>query len=137
MLHMSYWYGFARNMLSCITKSVMILLYNLPRLCLGRHCWLLVAATSYCPLLPLLPTTKHNTAQQNTSHIYTNTTQTRNITYQILRGSLIYVMKLYIQSPMWLNIEYRLHVLFPAIDESMTSSNRPLYCPGKYLRRRK
>ena len=98
--------GLLGYMLSFITKKYMILLYHLSQTVAGDT---LVAATT-APL----PHTCYclHRRRHNTIHTYTNTTQLRNITYQILTGSLIYVIKLYIQSPMWLNIEYRLHVLF-------------------------
>ena len=69
---------------------------HLPRLCLDTHwgCWWLPPWLTYTP--PTAPTHIYTYTAQYTS----TSTQPRNITYQILTRSLIYVMKLYTQSPM-------------------------------------
>ena len=115
MIHISYWYGFVRNMLSFITKSVMILLYHLPRLVAAGGChrdW----PTSHL-LLPPPPPTQHNTHlhQHSTTHIYTNTTTKYHIsdTYKIINICYEIVHSI-------TNVYYMFY--FHAINESMTSS---------------
>ena len=83
MIHMSYWYGFVMNMLSFITKSVMILLPPSQTVS-GYTLGLLVAATvtdlhtSYCPNTHL--------HIYSTTHIYINTATKYHIsdTYKII-----------------------------------------------------